>query len=61
MMLPSGWGTGTEGLSRAAQLRLLGNSVVPEQAVHALEILLGDITALAPLREWRLGGEECTP
>ncbi|MET9087505.1 DNA (cytosine-5-)-methyltransferase [Streptomyces sp. NPDC004237] len=42
MMLPSGWVTETEGLSRAAQLRLLGNSVVPEQAALALTLLLAD-------------------
>lgn len=40
MMLPAGWVTGTPGLSRAAQLHLLGNSVVPQQAARALEILL---------------------
>ncbi|MEU5308828.1 DNA (cytosine-5-)-methyltransferase [Streptomyces sp. NPDC021562] len=40
MALPAGWVTQTEGLSRAAQLRLLGNSVVPLQATHALELLL---------------------
>ncbi|GAA2662961.1 hypothetical protein GCM10010307_82480 [Streptomyces vastus] len=41
MALPGGWVTQTEGLSRAAQLRLLGNSVVPRQAAHAVDILLG--------------------
>ncbi|WP_229698959.1 DNA cytosine methyltransferase [Wenjunlia tyrosinilytica] len=40
MALPHGWVTRTEGLSRAAQLRLLGNSVVPRQAAHALDGLL---------------------
>ncbi|MEV0961245.1 hypothetical protein AB0J25_01255 [Streptomyces sp. NPDC049910] len=34
--------TDVPGLSRAAQLRLLGNSVVPQQATRALEILLSD-------------------
>lgn len=40
MGLPEGWVTATKGLSRAAQLRLLGNSVVPQQAAHALGLLL---------------------
>ncbi|MFI6050711.1 DNA (cytosine-5-)-methyltransferase [Streptomyces violascens] len=40
MGLPEGWVTATEDLSRVAQLRLLGNSVVPQQAVHALNVLL---------------------
>ncbi|MFC7303212.1 DNA cytosine methyltransferase [Streptomyces monticola] len=40
MGLPEGWVTHTEGLSRAAQLRLLGNSVVPQQAAHAVGLLL---------------------
>ncbi|MFE0173689.1 hypothetical protein ACFWZ2_15340 [Streptomyces sp. NPDC059002] len=39
--------TGTPGLSRAAQLRLLGNSVVPQQAAHALEQLLLDASLSA--------------
>lgn len=38
--LPEGWVTRTEGLPRATQFRLLGNSVVPHQAARALEILL---------------------
>ncbi|MBC9719403.1 DNA cytosine methyltransferase [Streptomyces sp. TRM66268-LWL] len=42
MMLPAGWVTGTPGLSRAAQLHLIGNSVVPQQAAHALDLLLTD-------------------
>lgn len=39
MGLPEGWVTAIEGLSRAAQLHLLGNSVVPRQAAHAIETL----------------------
>ncbi|MDI5973709.1 hypothetical protein POF50_030960 [Streptomyces sp. SL13] len=35
-----GWVTRIDGLSRAAQLRLLGNSVVALQAAHALDVLL---------------------
>lgn len=42
MALPTGWVTRTDGLSRAAQLRLLGNSVVPPQAAHAIGLLLPD-------------------
>jgi len=39
MGLPSGWVTET-GLSRAQQLKMLGNGVVPQQAELALELLL---------------------
>lgn len=42
MGLPAGWVTTTETLSRAAQLHLLGNSVVPRQAAHAINLLLPD-------------------
>lgn len=42
MMGLDGHVTGTPGLSRAAQLRLLGNSVVPHQAARAMGILLPD-------------------
>jgi len=38
MGLPSGWVTET-GLSRAQQLKMLGNGVVPQQAELALELL----------------------
>jgi len=40
MGLPAGHVTGVPDLSRAAQLRLLGNGVLPHQAVAALRILL---------------------
>jgi len=40
MGLPSGWVTDLE-LSRAQQLKILGNGVVPQQAYHALELLIG--------------------
>lgn len=40
MGLPAGHVTGVPGLSRKAQLRLLGNGVVPPQAVHAIRTLL---------------------
>lgn len=39
MGLPEGWVTGVPGVSRTAQLRMLGNGVVPQQAAHALTIL----------------------
>jgi hypothetical protein len=40
MGLPPGWVTGIEGLSRAKQLKLLGNGVVPQQVYLALQTLL---------------------
>ena len=38
--LPDGWVTDVPGLSRNAQLKALGNGVVPAQAVAALRLLL---------------------
>jgi DNA (cytosine-5)-methyltransferase 1 len=38
MGLPKGWITDA-GLSRAQQLKMLGNGVVPQQAEYALELL----------------------
>lgn len=43
MGLPAGWVTGVPGLSRSAQLRALGNGVIPAQAATALALLLGDV------------------
>lgn len=40
MGLEAGWVTGVPGLSRSAQLRVLGNGVVPQQAAAALSLLL---------------------
>ncbi|MFB7169836.1 hypothetical protein ACFCYM_03245 [Streptomyces sp. NPDC056254] len=40
MGLPAGHVTDVPGLSRTAQLKALGNGVVPQQAVHALRALL---------------------
>jgi DNA (cytosine-5)-methyltransferase 1 len=40
MGLPEGWVTGVRGVSRAAALKALGNGVVPQQAVAALESLI---------------------
>ena len=38
--LPEGWVTDVPGLSRNAQLKALGNGVVPQQAALALSLLL---------------------
>ena len=43
--LPPGWVTGLP-LPRTAQLRALGNGVVPHQAAHAVALLLADLAAL---------------
>ena len=40
MGLPAGWVTDVPGVSRNAQLKMLGNGVVPQQAAAALEWLL---------------------
>lgn len=42
MGLPEGWVTSVPGISRAEQLRMLGNGVVPQQAAFALNLLLND-------------------
>lgn len=36
---PPGWVTDVPGLTRADQLRLIGNGVCPQQAALALEVL----------------------
>ncbi|MFC3454349.1 hypothetical protein [Amycolatopsis speibonae] len=47
MGLPSGWVTADHlDLPRTAQLRALGNGVMPQQAAHALRLLLEDLTHL---------------
>ena len=48
MGLPDGWVTAVPGLSRNAQLKALGNGVVPQQAALALAMLL-DRADIAPL------------
>lgn len=48
MGLPEGWVTDVPGLSRNAQLKALGNGVVPQQAAAALRVLL-DRAGIAPL------------
>jgi len=45
MGLPEGHVTGVPGLTRNAQLKALGNGVVPQQAVYALRVLLARATA----------------
>lgn len=45
MGLPEGWITDLS-LPRTAQLRALGNGVVPLQAAHAVSLLLADLAAL---------------
>ena len=40
MGLPAGWVTAVSGLARNDQLKVLGNGVVPQQAVAALSWLL---------------------
>lgn len=42
MGLPAGWVTAVPGVPRSAQLRVLGNGVVPAQAVLALAVLGDD-------------------
>ena len=45
MGLPEGWVTSPEiGLTRAQQLKAIGNGVCPQQAKEGLERLLGDIS-----------------
>ncbi|MDT8916069.1 hypothetical protein [Amycolatopsis sp. PS_44_ISF1] len=47
MGLPPGWSTAAYlDLPRTAQLRALGNGVMPQQAAHALRLLLDDLTHL---------------
>jgi DNA (cytosine-5)-methyltransferase 1 len=45
MGLPTGWVTDLP-LPRTAQLRALGNGVVPQQATHAVALLLDDLARL---------------
>ncbi len=47
MGLPAGWVTAEQlNLPRTAQLRALGNGVMPQQAAHALRLLLDDLAKL---------------
>lgn len=45
MGLPPGWVTDLD-LPRTAQLRALGNGVVPQQATYAISLLLAELAAL---------------
>lgn len=45
MMLPEGWVTDVE-ISRAQQLKILGNGVVPAQAAYAVTSLFGRLLGL---------------
>jgi DNA (cytosine-5)-methyltransferase 1 len=45
MGLPRGWVTDLP-LPRTAQLRALGNGVVPQQAAYAVSLLLADLATL---------------
>lgn len=45
--LPTGWVTDLP-LPRTAQLRALGNGVVPQQAAHAVALLLTELATLTP-------------
>lgn len=47
MGLPEGHVTAVPDLSRNAQLKALGNGVVPQQAAHALRLLLASEVAAA--------------
>lgn len=42
MGLPDGWVTDVPGLTRNAQLKAIGNGVVPQQAAAAVRMLLAD-------------------
>ena len=47
MGLPEGHVTDVPGLSAPAQLKAIGNGVVPQQAALALRLLLADMAAAA--------------
>jgi DNA (cytosine-5)-methyltransferase 1 len=50
MGLPEGWVTNVPGLSRKAQLKALGNGVVPQQGELAVRLLLGRVPRAAAHR-----------
>ena len=45
MGLPDGWVTGVPGLTRNAQLKALGNGIVPQQMALAVRLLLAEAVA----------------
>lgn len=51
MGLPAGHVTDVPGLSRSAQLKALGNGVVPQQAEAAVRLLLDRVAQYAPVSE----------
>lgn len=57
MGLPPGWVTDLP-LPRTAQLRALGNGVVPQQAAHAVSLLLHDLAELLHADHQPETGEE---
>lgn len=57
MGLPPGWVTDLP-LPRTAQLRALGNGVVPQQATYAITLLLSDIDALKSTAAHRVAIDE---
>lgn len=59
MGLPAGWVTDADGLSRNAQLKMLGNGVVPQQAAYALSVLsvrVQETNPLPPVKTCTAGG-----
>lgn len=50
---PEGWVTAVPGLSRNDQLKILGNGVVPQQAVAALSHLLRPILITTACGDYR--------
>lgn len=61
MGLPQGWVTGVAGVSRTAQLRALGNGVIPAQAATAVTLLLRDALTDSALTDSALTGQEVHP
>lgn len=60
MGLDAGWVT-TTGLTRAAQIRTLGNGVVPAQAETAIGLLLADLVGdSAPISDSTIGRQDLT-
>jgi DNA (cytosine-5)-methyltransferase 1 len=58
MGLTEGWVTDLP-LPRTAQLRALGNGVVPQQAAHAIALLLNDLAELLDIHtDWSQNGQE---
>jgi DNA (cytosine-5)-methyltransferase 1 len=56
MGLPQGWIADLP-LPRTAQLRALGNGVVPAQAAYAISLLLADLATLLTAERSRTGRE----